>query len=242
MKALKLLAQPAKLMRRGAGGIDPTGSRLVFASLDGDQEERGAKILESFLGCPVEPLRTRTSSSNPAAGLIVDCQTANNFSDLGALLHVAVRKTAIRRGGRLLVLGAVVDGKNASVDEAIIPEVCEGFIRSLAKEVGSNGVTANLLLSHSQSSGAADVVLSSVLPSARFLLSGEAAFITGQRVDVDTALFQEHPTGLSGQRCVVTGAARGIGRATAAALAEQGCGDLLLVSLKKNRAAALPHI
>jgi 3-oxoacyl-[acyl-carrier protein] reductase len=95
----------------------------------------------------------------------------------------------------------------------------EGFVRSLAKEIGRNGSTANLLV-------VTEGAETRVAPVLRFVLSSKSAFVTAQPIAIDTrAPGANEPTlvrSLEKRVALVTGAARGIGAATARALADEG--------------------
>lgn len=108
----------------------------------------------------------------------------------------------------------------ASVEAATAAIGLTGFVRSLAKEIGKNGSTANLL----QVSKAGDAWLAGPLA---FFTGPNSAYVTGQVLAVGEA-----PKGgvapahfnqsLAGKVAVVTGAARGIGAAIAQILAREG--------------------
>jgi 3-oxoacyl-[acyl-carrier protein] reductase len=95
----------------------------------------------------------------------------------------------------------------------------EGFVRSLAKELGKKGATAQLL----RVAPGAD---SGLPPLLRFLFSPRSAFITGQVLSLDAASAPSSDApwvrSLRGKVALVTGAARGIGRATAQRLSQEG--------------------
>ncbi|MES2684782.1 MAG: 3-oxoacyl-ACP reductase [Pseudomonadota bacterium] len=107
-----------------------------------------------------------------------------------------------------------------SVEAATAATGLRGFVRSLAKEIGKNGSTANLL----EVSRAGDAWLAGPLA---FFTGPNSAYVTGQVLAVGEA-----PKGaaapahcnqsLAGKVAVVTGAARGIGAAIAQVLAREG--------------------
>ncbi len=151
--------------------------------------------------------------------LVLDATALESAADLGALhdfFHPHMRRVA--RLGRVLILGRPAESAK-SAQAAAACSALDGFNRSLAKEVGGKGATSNLVIVED---GAEDR-LSSVL---RFFLSPASAFVTAQplRVSATTAWKGEDPwvQALDGKVALVTGAARGIGAATAALLADEG--------------------
>ena len=95
----------------------------------------------------------------------------------------------------------------------------EGFVRTLAKEVGRKGSTANLLYVSRDAVDRLDGPL-------RFFCSHRSSYVSGRPVRVgnevkpDTS--NKEALRLKGKIAVVTGAARGLGQATAIRLAEEG--------------------
>ena len=129
----------------------------------------------------------------------------------------------IARCGRVVVVGRA-DSEEPSPERALVATALEGFVRSVAKEVGRKGATANLVLVAADAGARLDAVL-------RFVLSARSAFITGQPIAVSQRArgWGSHPgktslfvRPLDGKVVLVTGAARGIGEATARALAQEG--------------------
>src|SRR5699024_4809904 len=119
---------------------------------------------------------------------------------------------------RIVVL-ARVPQTAMTVAAAATARAIEGFVRSLAKEIGRRGATANLLYVEP---GAAHRVAGPLY----FFLSDYSTFIDGQAVTITAAGPAPDTTpvvqALQGKVALVTGAAQGIGAATACRLAAEG--------------------
>jgi len=199
----------------------------AYLSMPADLAARFAAPGETF-GRPARALDALGVGNGAAAAgagkarvdaLVLDAtgvRTAAGLRVLHDFFHPLV--SALARSGRVLVLGrsadAVVDAEHAAAQAAL-----EGFVRSVAKEIGRGGSTANLV---SVAPGAED----RVAPVVRFVLSARAAFVDAQPVVVTARAkaLREPPLvrSLEKKVALVTGAARGIGEATARALAAEG--------------------
>lgn len=140
----------------------------------------------------------------------------------------------IARSGRVLVLGRPVDDPGLPAAGAAAQSSLDGFVKSLAKELGRNGVTANLLRVETGAEALAG-------PVVRWLLSQRSAFVSGQPLRVSRAAGDEvrltvRP--LEKRVALVTGAAQGIGAATARALAAEGAHVLCLDRPQEDAATA----
>lgn len=129
----------------------------------------------------------------------------------------------LRSGGRVLALARppeeLVDAEAAASQRAV-----EGFVRSLARELGRKGGTANLLL---VGEGGAEGLAGPL----RFFLSDRSAFVSGVVLRLSSAVALPPPRWLrplDGGLVLVTGAARGIGAATVRALRREGARVLAL--------------
>lgn len=152
-------------------------------------------------------------------GLIFDATGFGSLEDLDqlyAFFHPNIRGLA--KCGRVLVLTRPPASAAGAAAQAALRGV-EGFVRSVAKEVGRKGATAQTIY---VAEGAEDR-LEGLL---RFLLSPGSAFITGQPFHLShtAALPAARPKTqpLANQIALVTGAAQGIGAATAKCLAREG--------------------
>jgi 3-oxoacyl-[acyl-carrier protein] reductase len=151
------------------------------------------------------------------AGLLFDATGARGPEDLAelrAFCNGPLRR--LRPSGRVVLLGRLPDGADPATDAA--RQALDGLVRSLAKELRA-GATANLI----QLTGDADT--SDIEGALRFFLSARSAYVDGQVLTVGhgAGAAPADPTlPLAGKVALVTGAARGIGAAIAAALARDG--------------------
>jgi 3-oxoacyl-[acyl-carrier protein] reductase len=142
-------------------------------------------------------------------------ESPGDLRQLYDFMHPWIRR--LNRSGRVVVIGRPA----ADVKQPTLAATCaglEGFTRSLGKEIGSNGSTANSVFVEEGAESRLGPVL-------RFLLSPRSAFISCQPFHVtNLAQGEEAPEThvLGGKVALVTGAARGIGEATAELLAAEG--------------------
>ncbi len=191
-----------------AKALDWGGARIFATQKSG---------VEDAVEATVEPLDM--DSESRFDGLLLDATTFEGPADLRELydfFHPLMRRVA--RSGRLVVVGRPVDQAETSAQAAACGGL-EGFVRSAAKEVGKKGATAQLLYVDAD----ADSQLGGPL---RFVLSEHSVYVSGQviRVSKRAGDVPEHEAGepLMGKVALVTGAARGIGAATAEILAREG--------------------
>jgi 3-oxoacyl-[acyl-carrier protein] reductase len=165
-------------------------------------------------------------------GLVFDASGVRRVADLKQLyefFHPRIRQ--LSRSGRVVVVGrtggpaeggptaGVATARATSPEEAAVQSALTGFVKSVAKEIGGKGATANLIYVEPGAELRAGPVI-------RWLLEARSAFVTAQPLVVSKrAADGPRPAfvrPLDGRSALVTGAARGIGRATALALAAEG--------------------
>ncbi len=153
--------------------------------------------------------------------LVFDASGATDVAGLRALYEFfQARLDRLKRSGRVVVLGLTPQAAaGVSPSRAAAQAALSGFVRSIAKEIGKKGATANLVLVEPGAEARVPAVL-------RWVLDRRSAFVTAQPFVVSNRANEGRPAAwvrpLDGQVALVTGAARGIGRATARALAREG--------------------
>ncbi len=206
------LPRPVELERHREGAPVLAGALLTGAA-PGARLERALKATLDRIG--VE----RAGAEGRARALVFDASGISDSTELVELQRFFYPSVGrLQANGRVVVLG-VPPAEAGSTRAATAQRALEGFTRSLAKEVGGRGATAQLVLV----SGGGEDQLESTL---RFLLSPKSAYVSGQVIEVGKGvapvpdLDWERP--LAGRTALVTGASRGIGAAIARTLARDG--------------------
>lgn len=174
---------------------------------------------EAFGRLP-HPLSLESMDSFTPYALVFDATGAQCAQDLRRLydfFQPVLR--GLQRCGRIVVLGRP-PLESSKPEVSATQAALEGFTRSLAKEIGKRGATAHVVF---VSSGAEKALAGPL----RFLLSPRSAYVSGQPFWVSERVVSpsvETPWiyALEGKVALVTGAARGIGAATAERLAQEG--------------------
>jgi 3-oxoacyl-[acyl-carrier protein] reductase len=212
---------PPPLRRHRPGMPVVTGPVLLGGARGGRLREPAAGVLRSIGAHVVEDGPPPSGDGQPGpAALVYDASGIDSSERLRSVYEFfspVVRE--LGTGGRAIVLSSPPQG-SGSTPAAVAQRALEGFVRSLGKETGARGSTAQLVEVAAGGDGGMESTL-------RFLLSPRSAYVSGQVVRigaVDGGFDQpeDWDSPLAGRVAAVTGAARGIGESIAATLARDG--------------------
>jgi 3-oxoacyl-[acyl-carrier protein] reductase len=201
------------------------GRRVLVAAAPADTGTEALRRAVTRLG------GTFAEREGPLHAVIVDaarCSSVEHLAALYALLQPALARLAPH--GRVLLLA---DGEPAGTGASACAHALEGLTRSLAKEIGRRGATANCLRLQGVWPQPLDALLS-------FFCGDRSSFVSGQVLTVRATTPDLPPLpvpAFRGRVALVTGAAGGIGAATARRLAQDGA-QVLCVDVPQ----AAPHL
>lgn len=209
------LPTPVRLAR-AAGGYEVAplaGRRTVVGTAAGGTAE--AVLLRAATDAGAECVATLPEGLSADTVLFdaTGCRAPSDLAALHAFFSPLLRR--LSRNARVLVVasdpGELIDPVAAATARGI-----EGFVRALGKEIGRRGATANL----ARLAAGAETQLAGLV---RFCGGPRCTYVSGQVFRLSAAAAAAPGARqLDGKVAVVTGAARGIGAATAQRLAEEG--------------------
>lgn len=230
------LPQPVPL-RRCAGGYDSqelrglAGVVLRLAPTPPTPTGPGLADVLATLGAQVMPGPVWSAQARPAFA-VLDARGVERAEELARLRSFA--QPLLRQMARQAKLLVLADALPPTEVRGVLHAGLEGLVRSLAKEVGRAGATANLL--RVVPGRVAEAELG---PALAYFLSARSVYVSGQCLELQGGAQQVRGAALEGQApglVLITGAARGLGRATAERLHDEGM-PLLLVDVPAAEAA-----
>ena len=208
------LPKPPRLIRENENNPHQLSANLLCgtttAALYGTQIKQSLETTELVL----------VSEDAQSCNLVFDAsgvRSTEQAAELYQFFHKNLSK--LPRCGRVVIIGQQPNHID-SVEHAIAQRGLVGFMKSVAKEIGRKGATANLIYLN----GFGHKGLAAPL---RFLLSAGCAYTNGQVIYLTTPVTElssphNWQLPLKGKSIVVTGAARGIGLAMSQVLARDG--------------------
>ncbi|MDG2018211.1 MAG: 3-oxoacyl-ACP reductase [Porticoccaceae bacterium] len=208
------LPKPPRLIREDSNNPHYLSGNLLCGTTTGALY--GTQINQSLGATEVNFVSEEAESCHlvfDASGI----RSTDQTTELYQFFHNNLAK--LPRCGRVVIIGQQPSNID-NVEHAIAQRGLVGFMKSVAKEIGRKGATANLIYLN----GFGHKGLAAPL---RFLLSAGCAYTNGQVITLTTPvtdIIPEHhwQQPLNGKSVVVTGAARGIGLAMSQVLARDG--------------------
>src|SRR3954454_9273902 len=195
------LPQPGSLDRYSDSQPVVAGPVLSRAAPEGRLGKAVAAVLDSVKA-------ERAGAEGKAKALVFDATGIADSTELVELqrfFYPAVGR--LQRSGRVVVLGTP-PAEAGSIPAHTAQRALEGFTRSLGKEIGGRGCTAQLVYVEP---GAEDQLESTL----RFLLSPKSAYVSGQVIRISKGVVPSPKIDwellLEGKVALVTGASRGFG-------------------------------
>ncbi len=207
------LPDPVSLLREDAEQPHKLTGQILLGS---SQDAVFAKSISAFVTAAGAAL---CNDSMEGSGHLIFDASGISSAKQSAELYSFFNKhlTSVKNSGRIIIIGhkpcSLDDREHAAIQRGLL-----GFVKSVAKEIGRKGATANLVFIDKGGDQALEAPV-------RFLLSAGSAFMNAQVLTVaapvaDMAADWVKP--LSGKTVLVTGAARGIGLAISQILARDG--------------------
>ena len=179
--------------------------------------ETPSPALESVLNAAQIPWQVLGGDETSVDAMLFDATGLTRISELTALkTFFSQASKRLAKSGRIVLIGLNPNNME-SIETASVMESLNGFTRSLGKELGRKGVTANVIYCETK-------VDSALTTTLNFFLSNRATYISGQPIYLadQSGLSQDWEKPLSGKIALVTGAAQGIGAAIAQTLHRDG--------------------
>jgi 3-oxoacyl-[acyl-carrier protein] reductase len=208
----------------GSGALGEALARVI-ARAGAEPWVRSEALLGAFAkaaethGRPAELVGQEPAADQAAHAIVFDATAFETTAELKLLWQTYqpwLRSMAA--SGRSLIVARPPESARRA-EGAAARTALDGFNRSLAKEIGSKGATANLVYVEEGAEARLDAAV-------RFLLSPSSAFVSAQALRLSTLArwAGEDPwtQPLARKVALVTGASRGIGEATARVLAAEG--------------------
>ncbi|MGX1807422.1 3-oxoacyl-ACP reductase FabG [Nocardia sp. NPDC055321] len=216
--ASRLVAEGHTVWGTHRGAPVPDGVRGVECDVTDDESvDRAFTLVETEDG-PIEAVIANAGITED--GLVMRMSTAQfgrvidtNLTGVFRVVQRATRNMLKQRAGRIVIIGSAsgLSGMPGQVNYTAAKAGVVGIARSLARELGSRGITANVIapgftetdMAETVSAKMVETALShiplgrfgtprEIAAAAAFLLSPDAGYITGTVINVDGGIGMGH--------------------------------------------------
>jgi 3-oxoacyl-[acyl-carrier protein] reductase len=151
--------------------------------------------------------------------LVIDATSYQDESSYQAIYELIHHNLKYLNANARIVVIAKSKQKSISVEESTFSQALIGFSKSLAKEVGRKGSTANIIFTSTEQIAENP---NAIIGPLSFLLSAKSTFVSGQILSINNDTIDIKSVINKQKVAVVTGAAQGIGAAIAEKLSDDG--------------------
>lgn len=219
--------KPGRALKQVLGFATLDGLALHSLQLSTANKALAEQLYSTASSAKIKRVQLEEATPASYANLIFDATGLVDSLGLKALYSFfSETLTLLKADANIVILAnrtSVQDAESLRIKS--FNEALEGFVKSLAKELGKQGAKVNLLHLDAKSE-------KHLLGPLSFFTSPKSAYITGQSLSISEAaqsrkkLDWSQP--LAGKVALVTGAAQGIGADTASVLARDGATVLCL--------------
>jgi 3-oxoacyl-[acyl-carrier protein] reductase len=223
--------------------IGGAGESALLPAITGALAEAGATLvvddparlpaLRDAAQAHARPIRAERGDDDARIqALVFDATAIETVDDLRAsYAFLQPRVGRIARSGRVVLVGRA-RAADASAQANAVRAALVGLTKAIAKEIGRKGATANCVAVGPGAEGRLAPVLRWLCDPRSAFVSAQPLVVSARAVGADLAAYVRP---LDGKVALVTGAARGIGRATAIALAAEGARVICLDRAEDSR-------
>jgi 3-oxoacyl-[acyl-carrier protein] reductase len=213
--------EPVYLKRFNGKNLLPENVLLLSTN-----DQISADIQQTLTQLPINIIEIDVHVSEKSIeALIID---ATDYIDESCYQNLFLRVQSslklLSHNARVLVITNSTSSSQ-SVEQNAFSQALIGFSKSLAKEVGRKGSTANIILIDQEAATTNNNTSAALVSPMRFFLSAKSAFVSGQALTINdkNELMTKSSNNNDKQKvAVVTGAAQGIGSAIANKLSDEG--------------------
>jgi len=221
-KLFSLLGFPEPIDLKRFNNSNASANILLYISI---HKEKDSNLQETLPLLGLDIIDKPTDEKSVEAMIIDASQYQDETSYLDLYQRVHEQLKYLSKNARIVIIAKQIDNSIINQTDNVHHEINAfnqaliGFAKSLAKEVGRKGSTANIIFIDSNDKEKVSKTLTGPLT---FLLSSKSTFVSGQVIHLQSQLSSVSNETEDKKLAIVTGAAQGIGAAIAHKLASNG--------------------